>query len=74
MKWTRAKDGNYLTSNCNRYMVNKGYVQGIAQYMAVRLGTPDKGAWKGSVILGVVGTADEAKQACEADYENLNNC
>lgn len=63
MKWTRAKDGQYLTSDCNRYMVNKA----PGKYMAVRLGTPDRGAWKGSVILGVVGTADEAKQLCEGN-------
>jgi hypothetical protein len=65
LKWTRAKDGNYLTSDCNRYMVNKA----SGKYMAVKLGAPDKGAWKGSVILGVAGTADEAKELCD---ENCN--
>ena len=69
MKWTRAKDGNYLTSDCNRYMVNKGFVRGEVQYMAIRVGIPDRGAWKGSVILGVVGSADEARELCD---ENCN--
>lgn len=51
MKWTLAKDGNYTTSDCGRYIVN--WNDPKTQYMAVKLGKPDRGAWIGSVILKV---------------------
>lgn len=59
MKWTVT--GNYATSDCGRYIVN--WTES-GQYMAVRLGTPDRGAWKGSEILAI-GGKDECKAACE---------
>lgn len=68
MKWTLAKDGPYATSDCGRYIVN--WTESKSQYMAVKLGKPDRGAWVGSVILKV-GTKAECVRACEGDAGEL---
>jgi hypothetical protein len=67
LKWTVAKDGNYATSTCGRYIVN--WTESKSQFQAVRLGKPDRGAWIGSVSL-CVGTKAECVKACEVDGES----
>lgn len=67
MKWTAATIGNFATSDCGRYIVNWNGPK--SQYMAVKLGAPDRGAWKGSEILKV-GDKAECVQACEVDSES----
>ena len=64
MKWTRSKTPGPDYLQAEGYIVNKASVCGEVQYMAVRLGTPDRGAWKGSEILAI-GGKDECKAACE---------
>lgn len=70
VKWTNppATGPQYITSDCARYMVNRAG----QTYMAVRLGAPDRGAWKGSVILKV-GDKAECVAACERDANETSN-
>lgn len=74
MKWTRNQSPGPEYLQSDGYMVNKS----DGQYMAVRLGKERRTArgellWEGSVILGVVDTADGAKQLCEVDSERLHD-
>lgn len=70
MKWTRNQSPGPEYLQSDGYMVNKS----DGQYMAVRLGKERRTArgellWEGSVILGVVDTADEAKELCRRDRD-----
>ena len=69
MKWTRSKTPGPEYLQAEGYIVNKASVCGEVQYMAVRLGTPYRDAWNGSVILGVVDSADGAKELCRRDRD-----
>lgn len=75
MKWNRPEPSRpYVVSDCKRYAIN--WKPDKSQYMAVRLGKEKRTArgdvwWDGSVILGVVDTADGAKELCRRDRDAL---